>query len=128
MRKLIQISLLIIYLCFNAGLSYSMHYCGDTLERINLFAEEKTCCENEKEMPGCCDDVPKTDLQNTDQSNAKPLGFDFFNITALPVPHLLSEILVCISQQGYQLPTTFVPDKVLSSTIPIHIQFQRFLI
>jgi len=128
MRKLIQISLILIYLCFNAGLSYSMHYCGEQWERINFFMEEKGCCPNGKEIPGCCDDIPKADLQNADQNMAKLADIQFWNQALLPLPHLLSDILLCLAQQEKEQPVQYVPDKAPPETIPIYIKHQTFLI
>ncbi|AWW31904.1 hypothetical protein DN752_18155 [Echinicola strongylocentroti] len=128
MRKLVQIVLLIIYFCFNAGMSYSMHYCGEELARINFFAEEKNCCPDGDEMPGCCDDVPKTELQNSDQSLAKLVDMHFYNASLLPLPDLMSEILVCLAQQTEKYPTIRLQSEAPPSLVPIHIKHQTFLI
>jgi hypothetical protein len=52
-----------------------MHYCGDDFQLINLYAESKTCCESKEPMPGCCDDVSKLELPNTDQQQIDVLDF-----------------------------------------------------
>ncbi|TVP48392.1 MAG: hypothetical protein EA341_10920 [Mongoliibacter sp.] len=67
MKSFIKIALLVFYVFFNAGLSYSMHYCGDDFQRINVFSEYKTCCESNTPMQGCCDDISNLELPNTDQ-------------------------------------------------------------
>jgi hypothetical protein len=56
-------------------MSYSMHYCGEEFQRINLFAETKTCCPSEEPMPGCCDDVSNLELPNADQQVSDLLDF-----------------------------------------------------
>ncbi|GGF16138.1 HYC_CC_PP family protein [Echinicola rosea] len=128
MRKLVQIVLLIIYFCFNAGMSYSMHYCGEELAHINLFAADKNCCPGGEEMPGCCDDVPKTDLQNADQNLARLMDVYFYNTSLLPLPDLMSEILVCLAQQTEKYPTLRLQSEAPPSLVPIHIKHQTFLI
>jgi hypothetical protein len=67
MKQLIKLFLLIFYVFFNAGISYSLHYCEDELKRINFYTEAKTCCESEAPMPGCCDDISHLELPNSDQ-------------------------------------------------------------
>lgn len=88
MKSFIKIALLVFYVFFNAGLSYSMHFCGDNFERINIFAEYKTCCESNVPMPGCCDDISSLELPNTDQQISDLLDFKAFifdfNISVLP--------------------------------------------
>jgi hypothetical protein len=74
-KSFIKIALLVFYVFFNAGLSYSMHFCEGGFERINLYAESKTCCESEEPMPGCCDDVSNLELPNTDQQVSSMLDF-----------------------------------------------------
>jgi hypothetical protein len=74
-KQFIKIALLVFYVFFNAGLSYSMHYCGDDFQLINFYAESKTCCESEESMPGCCDDVSNLDLPNTDEQQIDILNF-----------------------------------------------------
>ncbi|QDH79643.1 hypothetical protein FKX85_11595 [Echinicola soli] len=128
MRKLVQIALLMIYFCFNAGMSYSMHYCGEELAHINLFAEDKNCCPDGEEMPGCCDDVPNTDLQNSDQNLAKLVDMHFYNASLLPLPDLMSEILVLLAQQIENYPKICLKSVGPPSLVPIHIKHQTFLI
>ncbi|PRY88542.1 HYC_CC_PP family protein [Mongoliibacter ruber] len=85
MKSFIKIALLVFYVFFNAGLSYSMHFCGDDFQRINVFAEYKTCCESNTPMQGCCDDVSNLELPNTEQQlstvlNFQPFGFDYVDL------------------------------------------------
>jgi hypothetical protein len=65
----------VFYLLFNAGMSYSMHFCGDEFKRINFFAESKTCCPSKEPIEGCCDDVSHLELPNTDQQLSYILDF-----------------------------------------------------
>jgi hypothetical protein len=81
-KQFIKIALLVFYVFFNAGLGYSMHYCGEDFQHINLFGETKTCCPSEEPMPGCCDDVSNLELPNSDQQHSEiidfqPIGFDY---------------------------------------------------
>ncbi|MFD2202743.1 HYC_CC_PP family protein [Shivajiella indica] len=75
MKKFIKIALLFFYVFFNAGLSYSMHFCGEDFKRINVFADYKTCCESKTPMPGCCDDVSNLEIPNNDQQVSEILDF-----------------------------------------------------
>jgi hypothetical protein len=74
-KSFIKIALLVFYVFFNAGLSYSMHYCGDDFQRINFLSEYKTCCESNTPMQGCCEDVSNLELPNTDQQVTDILDF-----------------------------------------------------
>jgi hypothetical protein len=85
--KYLKIALLFIYVFFNAGLSYSFHYCGDVLQQVNLFGDYKTCCESTVPVKGCCDDINNLDFPNSDQQVSEVLDFqvlDFSLIALLP--------------------------------------------
>ncbi|MCS4436401.1 HYC_CC_PP family protein [Aquiflexum gelatinilyticum] len=126
MKQFIKIALPVFYVFFNAGLSYSMHFCGDDFQLINLYGESKTCCESEESMPGCCDDVSNLELPNSDQQLTEiiyfqPLGFDF----VLPTFQFeLPERVIGISEK-----TAFSDSSppILQHT-PIYIFCQVFLI
>ena len=75
MKQFIKIALLVFYVFFNAGLGYSVHYCGEDFQHINLFGQTKTCCPSEEPMPGCCDDVSNLELPNSDQQQIDILDF-----------------------------------------------------
>ena len=76
MKQLVRISLLLFYVFFNAGMSYSLHFCGQEYKRINFYGEAKTCCESTTPMPGCCDDVSHLELPNTDQKQVEAFGLN----------------------------------------------------
>ncbi|WP_089242077.1 HYC_CC_PP family protein [Belliella buryatensis] len=126
MKSFIKIALLVFYVFFNAGLSYSMHYCGGDFQRVNVFAEYKTCCEDTTPMQGCCDDVSNLELPNTEQQlstvlNFQPFGFDHV------VPALKVELSIIIN--GVTERTAFADSSspILHNT-PIYIFCQVFLI
>ncbi|SDZ00422.1 MULTISPECIES: HYC_CC_PP family protein [Rhodonellum] len=125
MKQFIKIALLLLFVFFNAGLSYSMHYCGEDFQLINLYAESKTCCPSEEPMPGCCDDVSNLDLPNTDQQQ-----IDLLDFQTLPIASIVPEFF------EFQIPTS-IKEKVLGFSnssppylhkTPIYISIQVFLI
>ncbi len=128
MKRLLQISLFLIYLLFNAGISYSMHYCGDDLALINLFGEDKTCCPEGEEMPGCCDDVSHLDLQNNEENPTSILHFQFLKAEIAPVPKLLFDILDCLSHHLEAKPAFYLEDIAPPEENSLHILIQVFLI
>ena len=93
MKSFVKIALLFCYAFFNAGVSYSMHFCDGGFERINLYAESKTCCESEEPMPGCCDDVSNLELPNTDQQVSSLVNF-YPQLIALFTPWFEVNILI----------------------------------
>jgi hypothetical protein len=68
MQRIITIFMLFTYLLFNAGISYSMHFCGDRLTSTEVFAKKKGClCSSPKEVShSCCKDV-KVESAGNDQ-------------------------------------------------------------
>ncbi|GGZ26436.1 hypothetical protein GCM10007049_18890 [Echinicola pacifica] len=94
-RKLIHILLLTLYLCFNAGLSYSMHYCGEQFQKINVFSSQESCCDGEESMDDCCNDVSNHELNESNQNTSKLLSLQF-------IPKLLPLFQVAFSD-FYQL-------------------------
>jgi hypothetical protein len=111
---------------FNAGLSYSMHYCGDDFQRINVFTEYKTCCESNTPMPGCCDDISNLELPNTDQQISDLLDFQ-----ALGIDHIVSTLPIQLPATLFAITekTAFADSSppILQNT-PIYIFCQVFLI
>jgi len=50
--------MLFCYLLFNAGVSYSMHFCGELLTSSEIFKEKKDCaCKSTEQTHDCCKDV-----------------------------------------------------------------------
>jgi hypothetical protein len=124
-KQFIKIALLVFYVFFNAGLGYSMHFCGDDFQRINLFSDYKTCCESNIPMSGCCDDVSNLELPNTDEQQIDILEFQPLGIDNVPILHVESPTIVF----GISEKTTFSDSSppILQNT-PIYIFCQVFLI
>lgn len=103
-----------------------MHFCGDDFQRINVFAEYKTCCESNVPMPGCCDDISNLELPNTDQQlsdvlDFQPLSIDFYTIQ---VPFELA-VIPTVGKEKTAFADSSPP--IFQST-PIYIFCQVFLI
>jgi hypothetical protein len=127
MQQFIKIALLVFYVFFNAGLSYSMHFCGEDFQRINLYGESKTCCPNQDPMPGCCDDVSDLELPNTDQLFADAFDLPEINMKlALPLKEFLSFPPAILIEQSVFIYADSSPP--LHNNIPIYISCQVFLI
>ncbi|MCL6260412.1 hypothetical protein M3O96_15020 [Aquiflexum sp. TKW24L] len=125
MKQFIKIALLVFYVFFNAGLSYSMHYCGDDFQLINLYGESKTCCESKAPMPGCCDDVSNLELPNTDEQQIDILDFQPLGIDYISIFHIESHAIVF----GVSEKTTFSDSSPpIFQNTPIYIFCQVFLI
>ncbi|EOZ95794.1 hypothetical protein A33Q_3156 [Indibacter alkaliphilus LW1] len=103
-----------------------MHFCGDDFQRINVFAEYKTCCETNTPMPGCCDDVSNLELPNTDQQvsdilDFQPQTFELLNAALrfeLPINFIVFEEKTAFADSS---PPIF-------HNTPIYIFCQVFLI
>jgi len=128
MRQLIKISLFFIYLFFNAGMSYSLHFCSEKLEAINFYAEPKKCCSATEENTDCCEDVFSLDQANTEQTTASLADIQFqkadFKIGIMEFSALLSA-LTFSDDSDYNLSDkeqSYFPD------LPIFIKYQTFLI
>ena len=103
-----------------------MHYCGDDFQRINVFADYKTCCESNVPVPGCCDDISNLELPNTDQQISDLLGFQpqIFELLTFDVQYELPVFFTVIEEK-----TAFADSSppILQNT-PIYIFYQVFLI
>jgi|GEM_PF-1152439 len=53
-RQVVLFSILALYLVGNVHLAVARHYCGGELEAISLY-EPITCCGEEEEDNGCCE-------------------------------------------------------------------------
>jgi hypothetical protein len=125
-KQFIKIALLVFYVFFNAGLSYSMHYCGDDFQRINVFAEYKTCCESKTPMPGCCDDVSNLELPNTDQQVSDILDFNTLSVD-VPNQFFYSDYTIILFDSSEKTAFADSSPPIIQDT-PIYIFCQVFLI
>lgn len=127
MRQFLKISLLLIYVFFNAGISYSMHYCGEELKEINWLAESDSCCPDEKGGDDCCEDVPYSEIQSSDQHSKQLADFQFVKSGpgAVPAP-LQTYCLSYLVGQAESLP--FFYQQHLPPPFPVYIKNQVFLI
>ncbi len=125
MKQFVKIALLLIYVFFNAGLSYSMHYCGEDFQRINLYGESKTCCPSEKPMPGCCEDISNLELPNTDQQSVDALDFQTTSIEVVFVSTCLFNCNLITKESIIEYSDSSPPFR---QSTPIYISNQVFLI
>src|SRR5690554_4421185 len=127
MRQLLKISLLLIYVFFNAGLSYSMHFCGQELKDINWLAETTPCCPAEEGEEDCCEDIFYSEIHATDQQSKQSLDFQFvkFYPEALPV-QWPTHYLYSKGSQADKL--SYFYQQHLSPRLPAYIVNQVFLI
>ncbi len=117
-----------IYLLFNAGMSYSMHYCSERLESISLYAEEKKCCSESDEDMECCVDVLHHEIQQADQNLLALADYQFqkadFSSAFIAFVAMLHKLTFSLDWEE-AIPE---PQLLTYKTTPIHIQNQSFLI
>lgn len=126
MKSFIKIALLVFYVFFNAGLSYSMHFCGGDYQRINVYSEYDSCCDLPETMPGCCGDVSNLDLPNTDQQVSTILDFQLISFD-IELPNFNIELPVELSSITEKTASFNFPPPIFQNT-PIYIFCQVFLI
>jgi hypothetical protein len=128
MRQLFKISFLLIYLLFNAGMSYSLHYCSEKLQAISLHVEENKCCSESDEEMECCVDVTHHERQQADQNLLALADYQFqkadFSSAFIAFVAMLHKLTFTIEQEE-SFPKELVH---IYNTTPIHIQNQSFLI
>jgi hypothetical protein len=73
LKKFVTIFILFIYLLFNAGIGYSLHYCGSQLTSSLAPPKEKCACPNTPDADDCCSEV-SVDEQELAQSLKLPVG------------------------------------------------------
>lgn len=54
MRQIITIVLLFTISVSSSGFTLIKHFCGDSLEQVQLNREAKGCCSDQEEMPDDC--------------------------------------------------------------------------
>lgn len=103
-----------------------MHFCGDDFQRINVFAEYKTCCESNTPMPGCCEDVSNLELPNSEQQLSELVSFEA-EVFLIDIQNFLplQAIYTRIDDEKTAFSDSSPP--ILQST-PIYIFCQVFLI
>lgn len=126
MKSFIKIALLLFYVFFNAGVSYSMHFCGDDFKRVNLFADVKSCCDSKEPMPDCCEDVLDWEQPNTDQKltgASKVVAPDIFFVNNIVPVYNIQLPVLQISKLGYSNSSP-----PICKTLPLYISNQTFII
>ena len=83
MKKLIAITLMLIYFTVTTGFTVSMHYCMNELESAKIGAPETEVCNKcgMETNDGCCRSEVKVIKLQQDQSQA---FFTFFNFSFTP--------------------------------------------
>ena len=127
MRQLLKISLLLIYVFFNAGLSYSLHYCGEELKDINWLAESTPCCPAEEGEEDCCEDVFYSEYHSSDQQSKQFLNFQFGKLQAQAIPASFATVHPTYSNDHVKgLPYFY--QQYPAPPFPLYIKNQVFLI
>lgn len=78
MKRAATIALSIFYLFVTAGFIVNLHYCGEVLADVELFAEAEPCC-NEESMD-CCSEKQVGETFDADQTVSSR--------TQMPVPDI----------------------------------------
>ena len=127
MRQLLKISLLLIYVLSSAGLSYSMHFCGDELKDINWATESTSCCAAEDGEEGCCEDVLSSDIHASDHQSKQLLDFQFEKMKIQDMPfagYAPADMLYQNQSNGW----LYEHQQPLPPPFPIYLKNQVFLI
>lgn len=79
MSRILSILLLLIYSSVQAvGLSFSLHYCGDSLTHISILDTEPDCCcvavETTTEDNCCGDELVYAKIDNEHAASSQPLN------------------------------------------------------
>ena len=126
MRQAISVLLLFSVLVSSTGFTLSKHFCGEELAHITVGNEQKTCCDDEEEMPSdCCHDEFDQLLLDDSQLDYQTLQLQpltFFTFSVLT--HFLSfspETVATVS------PWTTFHSPPLPDT-DVYLQVQAFLI
>jgi hypothetical protein len=96
-KRLLNISLAILYLAFNAGALLNFHFCGDSFHHFTVITEPENCCGGDC---SCCHNSSyelkvkdKYDSQSTIAFVTPPIGialspnFDFYISDTIQVAH-----------------------------------------
>lgn len=121
-----KIMLILIYLCFNAGLSYSMHFCEGVLQHFNFFAESETCCPEQGTMPDCCEDLSHLDIPNGEEFQPAILIFPDADSDQLLTPFNFKYELTITIVASYKLG--YAANAPPSQKSPLFLLNQVFLV
>jgi hypothetical protein len=69
MKRLLATIVLVAYTAAAISFSFSVHYCGGSLQGVYLTAGHETgCCDDEDEAEGCCEDRVVSAKDNADHA------------------------------------------------------------
>ena len=104
MKRLLTISLLLIYLIFSMGIVISYHYCGGSLGEVSLFKKAKNCCPDANTEKSCCQNsVAFYKITSDYNSDITPLEAPQVGFIALIQPVFSHSILIPSSGQSDQI-------------------------
>src|SRR5690606_36835736 len=127
MRQLLKISLLLIYVLSSAGLSYSMHFCGDELKDINWAAESTSCSAAEEGEEDCCEDVRTSEIRASDHQNKQLLDFQLERLQLQALPASIYALAALAQQEQHERFANYDWQHP-STPLPLYLKNQVFLI
>jgi hypothetical protein len=119
-KKLISISIIIVYALLTVGVGVSKHFCGGYLADVEWFSTEKKTCQcsllkKDKKAKDCCKDEIKIVKLDMSQDLVKCLAFDFLQmvsaIIASPFEFCFTNHIFFISLISWKIETSFPPPK-----------------
>ena len=72
LKRLTTIFLTSLILASAAGMTVAFHYCGQSLQDINVLGKAKSCCGGVEMPGGCCHDE-KVEIKSDDYQLAQPI-------------------------------------------------------
>lgn len=127
MRQLLNISLLLIYVLSSAGLTYSMHFCGDELKDINWAAESTSCCAAEEGEEDCCEDVLSSEIHASDHQSKQLQDFQFDRLQLQALPASIYSLAALYQQEQHERYANYDWQHP-SPPFPLYLKNQVFLI
>jgi hypothetical protein len=129
LRQTLNILVLFCYLLFNAGMAYSLHYCGSELVSAALYANEEAKCvcggSKADSSKSCCNDV-SVESADSEQKVPACASFSFSKTLLYQFPYIIEVVQKFFSQfRSINFPEELPPPKL---KVPTYILIQVFRI
>lgn len=106
MRKIVNISLVLLLLFSTTGVAVSKHFCGEILQSIAVNDVSNSCCDSQDMPDDCCSD--ELSLEKTDEVQLSQFNLKFSSAPYLLLYFTTSLYHVSLEPLEKRIPEAFV--------------------
>lgn len=133
MKRILSITLLLVYTTLSCGVALQLHYCGGKLASIDFFASdnENVCsCGSKPMKKGCCKDKDIHIQFKAEQKISTVCAFNFENSGKdfILIPFIVQSLFINSFTSMHKGAIAHSPPPLLSESVPTYLLNRVFRI